>query len=113
MTRATESLYIAQPALTQQIANLLLGFDLVISSSDECLGKLSHELSHTVVNSHELPTTEFTRNRDATFPAAAMAGAIQEATGADKCHFVDGIRLATGWMLKGTLTPFSRSFLVI
>jgi len=76
-------------------ANLLLGFDLVVASSDECLGKLSGELSHAVVNSHEAPTAEFTRDRDAKFPAAAMADAIRETTGTDKCHFVDSTRLAT------------------
>ncbi|GIZ13810.1 indolepyruvate ferredoxin oxidoreductase family protein [Pseudomonas sp. NCCP-436] len=75
--------------------DLLLGCDLVVSASEEALAKLNDKIAHAVVNSHEAPTAEFTRNPDAQVPGAAMREAISEAVGADKTRFVDATRLAT------------------
>ncbi|WXL24671.1 indolepyruvate ferredoxin oxidoreductase family protein [Ectopseudomonas mendocina] len=76
-------------------ADLLLGCDLVVSASEDALAKLNDKIAHAVINSHEAPTAEFTRNPDAQVPGAAMREAIIEAVGASKTHFVDATRLAT------------------
>ncbi|WP_276486882.1 indolepyruvate ferredoxin oxidoreductase family protein [Ectopseudomonas mendocina] len=75
--------------------DLLLGCDLVVSSSEEALAKLNDKIAHAVVNSHEAATAEFTRNPDAQVPGAAMRAAISEAVGEGKTRFVDATRLAT------------------
>ncbi len=76
-------------------ADLLLGCDLVVASSEDALAKLNDKIAHAVINSHETPTAEFTRNPDAQVPGAAMREAISEAVGGGKIHFVDATRLAT------------------
>jgi len=75
--------------------DLLLGCDLVVSSSEESLAKLNDKIAHAVINSHEAATAEFTRNPDAQVPGAAMREAISEAVGEGKTRFVDATRLAT------------------
>ncbi|RRV42103.1 indolepyruvate ferredoxin oxidoreductase family protein [Pseudomonas sp. o96-267] len=75
--------------------DLLLGCDLVVSSSEEALAKLNYKIAHAVINSHEAATAEFTRNPDAQVPGAAMREAISEAVGEGKTRFVDATRLAT------------------
>ncbi|MGE6242289.1 indolepyruvate ferredoxin oxidoreductase family protein [Ectopseudomonas guguanensis] len=75
--------------------DLLLGCDLVVSASEEALAKLNDKIAHAVINSHEAPTAEFTRNPDAQVPGAAMREAISEAVGEGKTRFVDATRLAT------------------
>jgi indolepyruvate ferredoxin oxidoreductase len=76
-------------------ANLLLGCDLVVSSSFDGLAKLDPEMTRAVVNTHESFTAEFTRNPDMIFPADAMKAAIVEGTMPGEAHFVDATRLAT------------------
>ncbi|QNH03769.1 indolepyruvate ferredoxin oxidoreductase family protein [Pseudomonas sp. B11D7D] len=75
--------------------DLLLGCDLVVSSSEEALAKLNDKIAHAMINSHEAATAEFTRNPDAQVPGAAMREALSEAVGEDKTRFVDATRLAT------------------
>ena len=75
--------------------DLLLGCDLVVSSSEEALAKLNDKIAHAVINSHEAATAEFTRNPDAQVPGVAMREAISEAVGEGKTRFVDATRLAT------------------
>jgi len=75
--------------------DLLLGCDLVVSSSEEALAKLNDKIAHALINSHEAATAEFTRNPDAQVPGAAMREAISEAVGEGKTRFVDATRLAT------------------
>lgn len=75
--------------------DLLLGCDLVVSSSEEALAKLNDKIAHAVINSHEAATAEFTRNPDAQVPGASMREALSEAVGEGKTRFVDATRLAT------------------
>ncbi|MEH6466026.1 MAG: indolepyruvate ferredoxin oxidoreductase family protein [Porticoccus sp.] len=74
-------------------AHLLLGADLVVSTSNEALAKVNQEFSSAVINSHESPTAEFTHNPDAVFPASAMAQVIQDETGADRTWFIEATQL--------------------
>ncbi|HEY6336200.1 MAG TPA: indolepyruvate ferredoxin oxidoreductase family protein, partial [Alphaproteobacteria bacterium] len=48
-------------------ANLVLGCDLVVAAGSEALGKMRDGLTRVVVNSHETPTGDFTRNPDLVF----------------------------------------------
>lgn len=74
-------------------AHLLLGADLVVSTSNEALAKVNREFSSAVINSHESPTAEFIRNPDAAFPASAMMQVIRDETGADRTWFIDSTQL--------------------
>jgi indolepyruvate ferredoxin oxidoreductase len=76
-------------------AHLLLGCDLVVSSSFDGLAKLDPEMTRAVVNTHESFTAEFTRDPDMPFPAEAMKAAIAEAAMPGLVYFVDATRLAT------------------
>lgn len=76
-------------------ANLVLGCDLVVTVSAEALAKMRLGFSHAVVNSYESPTSEFTRNPDARFPAAAMTQTLLETVGEDRFAAVNATRLAT------------------
>ncbi len=75
--------------------DLLLGCDLVVAASEESLAKLNENIAHAVINSHESPTAEFTRNPDAQVPGAAMREALAEAVGGERIHFIDATRLAS------------------
>ena len=76
-------------------ANLLLGCDIVTAGGVETLGKLRKGHSHSVINSHETMTAEFTRDPDMVFPEQGLIDAIRGATGDDAASFVDAGRLAT------------------
>ena len=76
-------------------ADLLLGCDLVVSSSFDGLAKLEPETTRAVINTHKSFTAEFTRNPDMPFPADAMKAAILEGTMPGQAHFIDATRLAT------------------
>ena len=76
-------------------ADLLLGCDLVVSSSFDGLAKLDPEMTRAVVNTHESFTAEFTRNPDMAFPADAMKAAIADGATRGHVHFVDATRLTT------------------
>lgn len=77
-------------------AHLLLGSDLVVSAGQEALAKVNSEFSAAVINSHETPTAEFTRNPDAPFPFADMTQAIRDETGAERTWFIDATALGAG-----------------
>ncbi|MEH6616488.1 MAG: indolepyruvate ferredoxin oxidoreductase family protein [Porticoccus sp.] len=74
-------------------AHLLLGADLVVSTSNEALAKVNREFSSAVINSHESPTAEFTHNPDAEFPTSAMMQVIRDETGADRTWFIEATQL--------------------
>ncbi|TNE82832.1 MAG: indolepyruvate ferredoxin oxidoreductase family protein, partial [Gammaproteobacteria bacterium] len=79
-------------------AHLLLAADLVVATGQETLAKVNNEFSSAVVNSHESPTAEFTRNPDAPFPYRSMAQALREETGDERTWFMDATALGTGLM---------------
>lgn len=75
-------------------AHLLLGADLVVSSSNESLAKVNREFSFAVINCHESPTAEFLRNPDSVFPAEEMMMAIEEEAGPERTKSLDTITLS-------------------
>ncbi|MGE0805276.1 MAG: indolepyruvate ferredoxin oxidoreductase family protein [Burkholderiaceae bacterium] len=76
-------------------ADAVLGGDLVVTAGREALLRMRQGHTRVVVNAARIPTAEFTRNADWTFPQGSMESAIADAAGADRLALVDGTRLAT------------------
>ncbi len=76
-------------------ADLLIGCDLVVTTTYEAMGKVSAGRTHAVVNEAEVPTAAFILDPDAKFPTSAMKQRISAETGGDQTHFVDATRIAT------------------
>ena len=76
-------------------ANVLLGCDLVVSSSADALARLEPGISRAVVNTHETITGEFTRHPDLAFPTNTLKLSIEAAAGAEACDFLNSTGIAT------------------
>ncbi|HEY7776389.1 MAG TPA: DUF6537 domain-containing protein, partial [Kineobactrum sp.] len=76
-------------------ADLLLGCDLVVTSTYEALGKVAHGRTHAVINEAEVATSAFILDPDARFPAAAMKGKVVAEVGEPATFFIDSTRIAT------------------
>jgi indolepyruvate ferredoxin oxidoreductase len=73
----------------------LIGCDLVVSGSVECLDRVALGRTRGVVNTQESPTGEFTRQPDQEFPAERLREIVSHALGRDHVEFVDAQRMAT------------------
>ncbi len=76
-------------------ADLLLGCDLVVTSTYEALGKVAQGRTHAVVNDAEVPTSAFILDPDARFPTAAMKAKVSDEAGEAATFFIDSTRIAT------------------
>ena len=76
-------------------ADLLLGCDLVVTSTYEALGKVAHGRTHAVVNDAEVPTSAFILDPDARFPTSAMKAKVSDEVGDSAAFFIDATRIAT------------------
>ncbi len=76
-------------------ADLLLGCDLVVTSTYDSLGKVAQGRTNTVVNEAEVPTSAFILDPDANFPTGAMKEKIIAEVGQAGCHFIDSTTIAT------------------
>ncbi|MEQ8801614.1 MAG: 2-oxoacid:acceptor oxidoreductase family protein, partial [Haliea sp.] len=76
-------------------ADLLLGCDLVVTSTYEALGKVAQGRTHAVVNEAEVPTSAFILDPDARFPTAAMKSKVSDEAGEAATFFIDSTRIAT------------------
>ncbi len=79
-------------------ARLLLGCDLVVAAGAEALAKVTRDVTHAVINSHQSVTSGFLKDPDLKFPAHSMERAIVNATGQGNTHLLNATRLATGLM---------------
>ncbi len=77
-------------------ADLLVGCDLVVTTTYEAMGKVAVDRTHAVVNEAEVPTAAFVLDPDARFPTQAMKDKVLSEVGEDSCHFIDATRIATG-----------------
>lgn len=75
-------------------ANLLIGADIVTSSSDEGLSRLRQGFTRAVVNEHETVTGAFTRDGDFHIPVDDMRAALTRFTGEGNAHFFDSTDVA-------------------
>lgn len=76
-------------------ADLLLGCDLVVASSDEAMAKVNVDRSVAIVNDHESATADFITDPDIIFPAQAMKTTISEEVGVGKASFLDTTDITT------------------
>ena len=76
-------------------ADLLLGCDLLVSSSDDALAKLDPTHSHAVINDFEFATAEFISNPDVSFPSDEMKQGLRAEIGEEKTHFIAATDIAT------------------
>jgi indolepyruvate ferredoxin oxidoreductase len=67
--------------IEQSGADLLLGADIVVASSMECIAKVAAGRTALVVNDHVAPTAEFARNPDLDLSSIGMRGALERAAG--------------------------------
>lgn len=70
-------------------AHLLLGCDLVVSSTSETLALTSQGITHAVINTHEAPTAAFVSDPDLRFPAKEMKERIAAMLGAEYVLYHD------------------------
>ena len=76
-------------------ADLLLGCDLVVTTTYEAMGKVARGRTHSVVNEAEVPTAAFVLDPDARFPTASMKGKIVDEVGEEGTYFIDATAVAT------------------
>jgi indolepyruvate ferredoxin oxidoreductase len=77
-------------------ADVLLGCDLIVSTSNEALSKLQPGRTKAVLNTTESPTADFVHNPRWQFGAPSLAQQIRDGIGNDAhCAFVDASALAT------------------
>ncbi len=87
-------------------ADLLLGCDLVVSTSDEAIAKVNVERTFAVINETEAPTAEFVYNPDAQFPLASMRQILREEVGENKVSFIEATDIATHLLGDAVATNF-------
>lgn len=76
-------------------ADLLVGCDLVVTSTYEAMGKAARGRTYAVVNDKEVPTAAFVLNPDARFPTVAMKDKVLAEVGDEACHFINATDIAT------------------
>ena len=87
-------------------ADLLLGCDLVVSSSDEAIAKVNVERSVAVINDTEMTTADFVYHRDAQFPGDAMKQLIVAEVGEGKVDFIQATEIANNLLGDSLATNF-------
>jgi indolepyruvate ferredoxin oxidoreductase len=107
-------------------ADLLLGFDVVVTASPEGLDKIKAGYTQVVVNSHQSITGHFTKNPDYVFPQTAIENDIIQIAGRECVDFIAAQEIATnlmgdsimtnlfmvGYVLQKGLLPLSSASLV-
>ena len=85
-------------------ADLVLGFDLVVSAEAEALAKMRERKTRVVINTEETMPGAFTRQPDLEFPRRALVETLKEAVGRPAMDLVDASRLATALMTDSIAT---------
>ncbi|MBX3486793.1 MAG: indolepyruvate ferredoxin oxidoreductase family protein [Candidatus Paracaedibacteraceae bacterium] len=85
-------------------ADLLLGFDLVVTAGQDGLDKITQGKTKVLVNTHQTITGHFTKNPDYVFPENAMEHDIKSVAGSDHVEFIEAQDLATNLMGDSIMT---------
>ncbi len=85
-------------------ADLLLGFDIVVTAGQEGLDKITKDKTKVLVNSHQTITGHFTKNPDYVFPEVAMENDIKSTAGEANVEFIEAQDLATNLMGDSIMT---------
>jgi indolepyruvate ferredoxin oxidoreductase len=75
-------------------ADAVIGGDLVVTAGAKTLGLMARGRTRAVVNAHEIPTGDFTRNRDFTLPTDRLALALRARIGDEAVAMLDASKLA-------------------
>jgi indolepyruvate ferredoxin oxidoreductase len=105
-----QNLYSTRIAMGE--ADLVLGCDLIVTTSNEALSKIHHGRTRAVVNTSESPTADFVHNPNWTFGGGSMVQQVREAVGDDAAFStVDANAIATALMGDAIYTnPFMLGF---
>ncbi len=76
-------------------ANAILGCDLVVAATNDCLAKIRQGATRALINAYPSPTGEVLHNPDLRFPAASMEQTLTDAVGEEQIHFINATRIAT------------------
>ena len=77
-------------------AHLVIGCDVVVTASSDCLSKMAPGHTRAVLNDHETVTADFTRNADFRIPSKELQAEIVKACGgADAVTALDATGIAT------------------
>jgi indolepyruvate ferredoxin oxidoreductase len=79
-------------------ANVVLGCDMVVTATNDCLAKMRHGFTHAVLNGYEATTGDITKNPDMKFPARSMLDTVRDAVGDAHFDQVDATQIATALM---------------
>jgi indolepyruvate ferredoxin oxidoreductase len=103
---APEDLYATRIAMGE--ADLILGCDLITTTSSESLSKIHAGRTRAVINTAESPTADFVKNPDWQFGAGAQIQQLREAVGSESDFaLLDASGLATALMGDAIYTnPF-------
>ena len=85
---------VASPKISYGDADLVLGCDLVVTASMECLSATRPGKTSAVVNGHLVPTGAFQLNPDLELSVEPMHAGIENRIGPDKVSRVDATGLA-------------------
>ena len=80
-------------------AHLVIGCDVVVTASSDCLSKMAPGFTQAVINDHETVTADFTRNADFRIPSKELQAEIAKACGgAEALTSMDATGIATALM---------------
>jgi indolepyruvate ferredoxin oxidoreductase len=88
-----EDLYATRIAMGD--AEVLIGCDLIVTTSNEALSKIHAGRTRVVVNTYESPTADFVTDPNWQFGAQAQIQQVKDAAGESACTFLDAQGLAT------------------
>ncbi len=86
---------IFSPRLGPGMADLIIGCDLVVTTSKDAMQTVHTGVTRAVVNSHLVPTAQFQANNKMDFGAERIRGTVTNVVGADRTAFVDATLLST------------------
>lgn len=76
------------------IADLVLGYDIVVTTGQDVMSKIVADKSRAIVNTRVAPTSAFARNPDLNLTADGMVDKISDILGDTRTAFIDAGRLA-------------------
>ena len=83
------------PRVADGTLDLLLGCDMVVAASDEAIDKFQPGATHAIVNSHLIPTADFTLNPEIDFQSRRLQEIIRQSAGDNLTDFVPATEFAT------------------
>jgi indolepyruvate ferredoxin oxidoreductase len=80
------------------LADLILGFDMVVAAGKEAVNTMSGERTRALINDHLVPIAAFAENPDMPISSGSYIDVIQAKLGPDRVEFLDATVLATKLM---------------